>query len=489
MPLRNWLGLLIICAMISVPIFAHLEDFPIMIYDEGRLANHAIEMYESGNPLVISYDYQPEMWSTKPPLLIWMQTLSLKLFGIRDLSFRLPTAIAAVLTCIFIYHFCRRKLKAPWLGIIAVLILISTPGYVRIHGTRTGDYDVMLVLFTTISLLSFYTFIHTDVKKYFWISISALILGCLTKGVAGMLFLPAMLLYSIYQRKLGAMLRSKELYLGILAFIIFVPGYYLLREVYNPGYISAVLENDISGRYQEVKDNNTGPFSAYFSNLYVYAFKPFMIFLALGIIALFLPKARTFRSISIYLLLCSLTQVLIISGAATKHSWYAMPVLPLLAIVSAMPVYMICEQLYEQGLPKQYLRYNFLPYIFVALVLWKPFVDSVNYALETKGDQGWMEGAQDMSRVFQKMLREGYVYDHRMKAIFADTQTPVKWYMKAARLKKLPLTQLKDTSELLKDDLLILYEDSVRNDIERHFETHIVDQHGRATIYQIHGRK
>lgn len=490
MPLRNWLGLLIVCAVIFLPIFAHLEaDFPMMIYDEGRLANHALEMYENGNLLVIHYDYQPEMWSTKPPLLIWLQALSFKLFGIRDLSFRLPISIAAVLTCIYIYYFIRRKFKAPWLGIIAVIILISTPGYVRIHGIRTGDYDGLLVLFTTVLLFSFYTFIQTGVKKHFWISIAALILACLTKGVAGLLFVPAMGLYSIQQRKLGSMLRSKELYLGILAFIVFVPGYYLLREVYNPGYISAVLENEVGGRYQEVKDNNTGPFSFYFTSFYNYSFKPFMTFLGLGVLALFLPKGRPFRGFALYLLFCSLIHVLIISGSATKHSWYAMPTLPLLAIVSAIPVYLIFEHFYEQGLPKRYLRYNILPFAFLVLVLGKPFVDSVNFALETKGDEGWMEGAQDMSRVFQKMLKEGYVYDHRMKAIFADTQSPVKWYMKAARLKELPLTQLKDTGELLKDDLLILYEDSVRNDIEQHFETHVVEQHGRATIYQIHGRK
>lgn len=114
MPLRNWLGLLILCLVISLPIFAHLEaSFPILLWDEGRLANNAIEMYEMGDPIVVTYDHQPEMWNTKPPFLIWLQAMSLYLFGISDLSFRLPVSFAGIFTCLLLYFFFAGENSMP----------------------------------------------------------------------------------------------------------------------------------------------------------------------------------------------------------------------------------------------------------------------------------------------------------------------------------------------------------------------------------------
>ena len=103
MSIRPLIGFLLVLLVVSIPIFSHLGEFPMQIWDESRLANNAIEMYETGNPIVVTYNYLPEMWSTKPPLMIWLQVLSLKAFGLNDLAFRLPSAFAAVFTCIFLY--------------------------------------------------------------------------------------------------------------------------------------------------------------------------------------------------------------------------------------------------------------------------------------------------------------------------------------------------------------------------------------------------
>lgn len=490
MPLRNWLGLLILILVIFLPIFAHLEDdFPLMLFDEGRLANSAIEMYETGNPLVVTYDYQPEMWSTKPPFLIWMQALSLKIFGIRDLSFRLPVSIAAVFTCIFMYFFSRRKLKAPWLGIIAATILVSTPGYVRLHGVRTGDYDGMLTLFTTISLLCFYLYIQEGSKKYFRYCIAALILGCLTKGIAGLMFAPAMVLYAVFTRKLFPVLKSKELYLALLAFIIFVPGYYLLREMYNPGYFSAVLENEVGGRFYEGKEGHSQPFSYYFISMYDFSFKPFLMFLPLGIAVLFMSRGKPYRNIVLYLLLCSVAYVLAISLSTTKHSWYVIPVLPLLAIIVALPIYIAASAFFDNAWARKYPVLRVISYIFIIGVCYTPLKNSINFAMNVKGEGEWLQGAEDMGKVFQGMLKKGYPYDHRMKAIFEEYQAPQKWYMKACRLKNIPVTQLKNENDLQNEDLLIVYNDSIKSHVETTYSTHVVDQKGLATIYQVHGRR
>lgn len=368
---------------------------------------------------------------------------------------------------------------------MAATILVSTPGYVRIHGVRTGDYDVVLTLFTTISLLSFYLFIQNNNKKQFCITVTALILACLTKGIAGLMFVPAMFLYAICRKELLPMLRWRELYLGFLAFTVFVPGYYLLRETYNAGYISAAWENE-TNRFAQEKEGHGQPFSFYYHSFIDFAFKPFLVLFGLGVITVLVTKNKAFRDIGRYLLLCSVIFALIISGSTTKHSWYLIPVFPLLSIVCSMPVYIVCRKLYESEWLKQYLRVNILPYALVIIVFIGPLTNSIDKVTKDKGYGGWLQGSEDMGRVFQEILKNGYHYDHQMKAMFDDFQAPMKWYMKAFRLKNIPITGLKDETELMKDDLLIVYSDSLKAHVERKYKTHVVDRNGQATIYRIH---
>jgi 4-amino-4-deoxy-L-arabinose transferase-like glycosyltransferase len=84
------------------PIFLHLGSLPIRIWDESRLAINAYEMNKDGDFLVTHFSGMPDMWNTKPPLMIWLQVFFIKLFGVGELALRLPSAIAAFLTCVFI---------------------------------------------------------------------------------------------------------------------------------------------------------------------------------------------------------------------------------------------------------------------------------------------------------------------------------------------------------------------------------------------------
>src|SRR5690348_15673363 len=120
-------------------------------------------MHQKGNNLLVpTFDYKPDMWNTKPPLLIWIQVLSIKLLGVSELALRLPSALAAVALCLLLYWFFSKKLQKELLGFMVCMVLITSRGYVMLHGTRTCDYDSMLTLFTTAYCLFFYQYLQTD---------------------------------------------------------------------------------------------------------------------------------------------------------------------------------------------------------------------------------------------------------------------------------------------------------------------------------------
>ena len=180
----------VLAALIYMPVFGHLDTLPVRLYDEGRRAINAYEMLHNGNLIVPHVYGEPDMWGTKPPVLVWLQALHMKVIGVNELAVRLPVAIAAFLTLVLIMAFSVKYLKSFWYGFIAVVVLITSQGYIGYHAARTGDYDALLAFFTTLGALMFFTFCETRKYKYLYLFFIATTLAVLTKGVAG-LFFPA----------------------------------------------------------------------------------------------------------------------------------------------------------------------------------------------------------------------------------------------------------------------------------------------------------
>jgi 4-amino-4-deoxy-L-arabinose transferase-like glycosyltransferase len=244
---------------------------PIQMWDESRLAVNALEMALNGNLIVTHFEGSPDMWNTKPPLLIWMIALCMKIFGYNEFALRLPSALAAMSTAIIIFILASKYLKDLKISLVSGLVLITSYGFIGYHTGRSGDYDALLVLWITIYSLSYFIYLHSNEQKtqnFYWsIATVTIILAVLTKGIAGILPLPGILLYTAYQKKMGKLLFSSRFYISLILFSGVVLGYYFLREHYNPGYITAVLNNELGGRYLEVNENNRGPFWYYIYNL------------------------------------------------------------------------------------------------------------------------------------------------------------------------------------------------------------------------------
>ena len=81
----------IIAGLLFFPLLGHVHLFD---WDEINFAECAREMIVSKDYLRVQIDYMP-FWE-KPPLFIWMQVLSMKLFGINEYAARFPNAVVGV---------------------------------------------------------------------------------------------------------------------------------------------------------------------------------------------------------------------------------------------------------------------------------------------------------------------------------------------------------------------------------------------------------
>lgn len=361
------------------PLFLHLDALPLRVFDESRLGLNCAEMLGNGNFLIPYCEGVPDMWNTKPPLLLWIQAAFFKWIGPGELALRLPSAIAALLTILTLVVFAQRHLQSFAFGFIAAMVLLTSEGYVAIHGTRTGDYDALLTLFITLYSLSAYMFSQTGKHTYIRWFFVFVTLAVLTKSVQALIMLPAVGAFAmVFGRKHFSRSLLKETVVGALASFAVIASYYLGREVLNPGYIQAVWENELGGRYSNILEDNSGPFMFYFHSLTHGHFGMWHLMVPVGAVVGFLAKDERIKRLTLFSLLLTLWYWLIISSAQTKLTWYEIPLFPWLCMLVGIGIYMVFKVVQESTIAQRSLVFNVAPWVMLLYIFQTPYCSTID---------------------------------------------------------------------------------------------------------------
>jgi 4-amino-4-deoxy-L-arabinose transferase-like glycosyltransferase len=103
------------------------------------------------NFLFASFDPGGLITIDKPPLGLWVQVVSAKLFGYSPLSLLLPEAIAGVLSVLVLYLAVRRSF-GTLAALAAALALAVFPSFVAV--SRDNNVDALLILLMTLACLA-----------------------------------------------------------------------------------------------------------------------------------------------------------------------------------------------------------------------------------------------------------------------------------------------------------------------------------------------
>jgi len=100
-----------------------LGEFQLFDWDEINFAESSREMLLTKDYFKVQINFQP-FWE-KPPLFFWLQTLSMKIFGISEYAARFPNAIFGIFTLIVLYA-TGRKIIDRQFGLVWVLLYIGS---------------------------------------------------------------------------------------------------------------------------------------------------------------------------------------------------------------------------------------------------------------------------------------------------------------------------------------------------------------------------
>lgn len=188
-----------LAAGILVLLLSGLGRIPLLDPDEGRYARTAQEMLQSGDLVVPRLDGAPRL--QKPALFYWLEAAAFTLLGDTETAARLPSALAALGTLLWLYIFARRR-AGERAALTACAILATTPLFFAL--ARTATTDMTLTFFVFGATASLYSGVVEPVRsrRDLWIGGICLGLGMLTKG-------PVVLLVPVLVVAAGAVARRR----------------------------------------------------------------------------------------------------------------------------------------------------------------------------------------------------------------------------------------------------------------------------------------
>jgi 4-amino-4-deoxy-L-arabinose transferase-like glycosyltransferase len=220
---RNWTSAdvvyllpLLTCGVFTF--FYGLGDFPLSTWDEGFYANLARHMVQDGYWVVphmyYAIGFSPndfEPWLRLPPLGIWLQAVSMLVFGVNEFAVRFPSATASVLTVVVVY-LVGRDIESRRTGFVAGLVYLTTPQMYTFNAGRDGALDSLLVLFGSLFVYTAWLAVSQDERR--WLYPMGLFAGLavLTKGFGAGVFLIVVLPLVFFAQRVFV---SKEMGLAV----------------------------------------------------------------------------------------------------------------------------------------------------------------------------------------------------------------------------------------------------------------------------------
>ena len=167
------------------------------------------------NFFYLSFDPAGYITVDKPPIGLWLQGISAKIFGFSGWSVILPQAIAGVVSVGILYYLVKKYFgfKA---GIISALLLAITPVFVA--ASRNNTIDNLLLLTTIIACIPALKACETGKLKYLIVSLIWVGIGFNIKMAEAFLIVPAIYITYFFSR--NARFKRKILNLIIGTFVL-----------------------------------------------------------------------------------------------------------------------------------------------------------------------------------------------------------------------------------------------------------------------------
>jgi len=171
----------LIAAMSLLVLFAKLHLGDLGGYDDAVYAHEGKRMLATGEWWTVNLNGQPDF--DKPPMFIWLEALSMKVFGVSDFAARLPSSLLGFGSILLVYFITRELTTSYWLPVWAMMILFCTQFFMR-YAMRAMT-DVPFTFFFELALLFYLIGLRRN--RYFILCGAAIGFAVLTRSFIGLI--------------------------------------------------------------------------------------------------------------------------------------------------------------------------------------------------------------------------------------------------------------------------------------------------------------
>lgn len=323
--------IILIILGIGVFVIGMLTD---VFIDASKYAAVSREIAESGN--LFHTKIMGEPYLQKPPFMFWLAALSYKIFGISNLTYKLPTFFLFLFGLYGTYRLGKLYYGIQT-GLIASIMLMFSQGMFLYNSDV--HTDTVLAMLVILSIWQLAEFLKSGKWFNYLLGFVFAGLGMITKGPVGLL-VPMFAIggHLLFKKKYATLFHYKWIPGLLIIFMILLPVLKGLYDQFGMDGLKFFFWTNNMGRITGSYAGNSNDYFFYF-HTFLYIFLPWSFFTYTGIFyeIKFLRTTKGRPGLNKELICWSgiLIFLFILSVARMKGPHYMLPVLPLLSLVTA----------------------------------------------------------------------------------------------------------------------------------------------------------
>jgi hypothetical protein len=327
----------------STIFFLNLSSGSLWAADEQTYSQWAYHMVRSGD-YVTPYAFGSlTIWIGKPPLYMWLMSLSYQAFGVNNFVTRIWSPIFGALTMVMVF-FLAKKLYNRYVGFASAIILGTFTGFFLF--AKHAMTDVTFVFFI---VASFYFFVLSEkpekTNRYVVLSGVFFGLALLTKQVEALLIPLIIFTYlALTNRSIRFLFTRRFIVFWVMGLLILSPWLaYMFLSFGSNFWQWFVVYCGFTRAFSPI-EGHTGGYLFYFSYL-ANTERLWVILLpfasGLCVFNAFVKRLKADTLILAWMIIV----LLVFTLAQTKLSWYILPAYPAFAIAISSFLYQISKKL------------------------------------------------------------------------------------------------------------------------------------------------
>ncbi len=293
---------------------------------EPQYAEVARETLVDGHWMIPHYN--GTLYTFKPPFYPWLIALtSIPVGDVTEFTARLPSALSA-LGMILLVYFLGKELLGQRAGLLAALILISSPQFYK--SACMVRIDMPLAFLATASMTALYLGLARPSTAYYLLGWFLATLASMLKGPLVPLVMATVVLIYLCSKRDFRLLISRWTALGALISVATFSAW-LLPVYFGDG------RNYINEMYILLSAYTTHEYhteSIYFYLPELLGIGPWVLLIPVAIFMFFRDRVEGLRLPCVWFLV----MLFVFSMIATKHSRYLLPLYPAAALLAAFPL-------------------------------------------------------------------------------------------------------------------------------------------------------